>query len=403
MTTRHRFRTIQPDIVESTTHSDANGTWEGKERVIGYEWREIYDVSTPNYHKLVAEGHIVNNPCELRSRSLEQLGFCAFTRTKDSDPSTGWSAEGGSYALAYDSIIQWPNPIPSEKKYLDLAKAIALSNMDSTPWSFGEDVMEIKETIQFLRNPMQGLIKLLKEIKKLEFAKRHDGTLSPKQLAKATADAWTEYRFALAPLVRSISDLLDALSSQHYREPPRLTARGFSSDYSEESFTKTGILNEQNCSYDCWVGRTVDVHASILYEVSNPLVNWRRKYGLRNKDIPTTLWQVVPLSFLVDRVVNISATIQGLLNLSDPELKILAASVRIKSRHDKTWQMTKFDKQGWTTTGSLDGFALRDFRYLREPWKPTASDTLPTVKPMGLFRDTISTLDSLAVAIQRLL
>lgn len=126
-----------------------------------------------------------------------------------------------------------------------------------------------------------------------------------------------------------------------------------------------------------------ETSAGILYSVSNPLQGFRFKYGLRNKDIPVTIWAVVPYSFMIDRVFHISAALRAVTNLADPDVHILAAWSRSKIEDEET---LSFDSN-WTYPNSVPGVATvyvegskhknKTFSYTRDVWKPTVADAIP--------------------------
>jgi hypothetical protein len=279
---------------------------------------------------------------------------------------------------------------PSCADGADLAKLRALANIDTTPYEFMEDMFEIRETIRFLRNPLHGLLRLSRAFKKdLNKLSLGDAT---KQL-KAFANLWLEYRFAVSPLVRSAYGIADAMSHPIPQRPKRRSARGFAKSNARDAWSPV----YRPFTFDCKNSIESEWKASILYEVDNPLLSRADSFGLRAKDIPETIWAVLPYSFMVDRVVNISDSIRGLTNLLDPSVKILAGSLTEKTDRKFSVQLISQSSPSYAVSIDSDVFHDDQFTYNRTVWKPTASDTLPPVQIGGLVRDVTSTTDLLAL------
>jgi hypothetical protein len=308
------------------------------------------------------------------------------------DPSQGFHSDGdGSLSAAYWQ--QWGKiePIyPSCSDGADLAKLRALANIDTTPYEFMEDMFEIRETIKFLRNPLHGLLKLSKAFKK-DVSKLSLGDATKQ--AKAFANLWLEYRFAVSPLVRSAYGIADAMSHPIPQRPKRRSARGFAKSSNRGAWSPFYYP----FTFDCKNSIESEWKASILYEVANPLLNRGESMGLRFKDIPETLWAIVPYSFMVDRVANISDMIRGLTNLLDPSVKILAGSVVEKTNRKFSVRVISQDNSSYAVSIDADVFHDDSFRYIRTVWEPTASDTLPPISVGGLVKDVTSTADLLSL------
>jgi hypothetical protein len=265
------------------------------------------------------------------------------------------------------------------------AKQRAIASIDPTPYAFGEDLLEIRETLRFLRNPADSLFHLSKSFRRTFNQLKRQRKLSSKNvkhygdLFQALSDVWLQYRFAASPLIRSSIDVLEAYSekSKAINHPPRRTARGF------ENFTFSESVEQ---SYDgMYFDTTRDVNASykasILYTVTNPVYDWKYRLGLRTKDVPTTIWQIMPYSFMVDRLLDITSFSKGVINLGDPNVKILAGSVTYKSEDKKTYRHSDHVQAGWSMSINGELQEIKDFSYIRTTWQPSVYDTIPGFTP----------------------
>jgi hypothetical protein len=357
------------------------------------------DVVTPGYNRIVAAGGIVNNPChKVHVEILEE------------DGSYSWTCPGGRYAHATGPLTSfWLERKPCalllkkvEQSPLERAvKLQAIASIDKTPYAMGEDVFEIRETLEFLKRPLGSLLDLTDHLRR----RRHLGHSfrSDVQVAKHIADNWLTYRFAITPLIQSASNVYESLFREKEKLPPRLSTGGSASDgeYTEDIFQSGGASDYVKYSRSCL--NNVLVHATVLYEVTNPVTDWRRTYGLRWKDLPTTLWQIVPLSFLVDRLVNIQQGIKGLINLLDPSIRILAASYAIRENLFQTIQATRRYKDDGCSQVLNGGIrSTEETVYTRTPWTPSVGDIVPGVTPGGLVKDATSVVDLITLILQRL-
>lgn len=406
--TYNRVRSrASPSVEES---GEITGTISGTfgPYVVREHQETMHDVVTPGYRSIIDAGGIVNNPCVYTSYRLESEGTGTLT------------AKGGSNDYTLTGPVTW---LMTDQTWLPIdigevhcsaseAKFWALSNVDRTPYAFGEDLLEIGETIRFLRNPLGSLRNMSRlfrsDVNRLlhkKIGKRHikDRRKYAEVRAQAVADTYLQYRFAFSPLVRSVSDAFDAISHKDDR-PLRLSARGRSED-SASSSERVERLFSANDGYAFNVSKSksISYRASILYEITNPVRDWRYTFGLRNQDIPETLWQVLPYSFMIDRIANISGAIRGLTALANPKLKILAGSVTL--REESVHSMKAIDAWNdphWTRSADGETRTRTDFKYERNPWTPQLSDAIPPVKLGGLVDDATKTADLAALIIKNL-
>jgi hypothetical protein len=105
---------------------------------------------------------------------------------------------------------------------------------------------------------------------------------------------------------------------------------------------------------------------------------------------------------MVDRVVDITSSIRGLLNLSDPRISVLGGGVVTRWASYRSTVSLRQHTPNWTVTVNGDVYKDRRFNYSRTPWAPGFSDLVPPVDLGGLTRDLTNTLDLLALIRQGL-
>ena len=382
----------------------------------------MVDVVTPDYHRKVKEGAIINNDCSYTRYTFASSGN---GESHYNSPSWEYYLRGPVSQYRQQSVLNfWDGLSPAVEVSERRAKLEALAHLDSTPYAFGEDVLELGETARFLKRPLKEIANISKKfragylLRKKRIIRQHYADAFKhrrpldisyyrrrkleiqKQIVKAHAQTFLQYQFALSPLVRSTHDALEAYSATPAKLPERLTARGGDTGTDEQ----TGDKYYAGQTYSRLHAVSEEWKASILYTVSNPVYDWRYRLGLRAKDIPTTIWQVVPLSFMVDRMVDVTSFSKGVINLAGPQVKILAASTTHKSTVTKQYRLESEVVSGAVVTSNNETVTSTDFGYDRRVWHPSFRDTIPEVKPKGLVEDflKIAELGALIIANMKL-
>jgi len=376
----------------STGESGTEGPW-----IVEEKSESISDVVTPNYHNLIKQGAIINNSCLYTSSEESSNGVGLGTYNQDAPSTFSYTLAG---PLTRKRLPQrstnlyndWYNGMGDVAASEDNAKAQAIARIDKSTYAFGEDLLEIRQTLRFLKRPFKSLTDLSRAYRKFFTYKRSRGM----SLLDAHAQAWLQYRFAVGPLVRSLHDAVEALSVDDVPFPKRLTARGFEQDE----------VNFYDPSYDFGINTfsrslkaSQKVKATILYEVNNPRRDWQFKLGLRAKDIPATIWAVMPYSFMVDRVLNVTDFVQAVTNLVDPDISILAGSVSTRTSHLRKIQLMSSEPSGWSAEVLGEQIVRDDFSYNRSPWEPSVLDTIPDLDVRGLV-DSATKLADLAALVK---
>lgn len=367
-----------------------------------YEESEtISDIVTPGYAELKAKGLIVNSPMSyVHSTFFESEGSYLAARS------------GGTEYEAYGPQITvgplgtngaWFNlPSLDSTSIIADAKQKCIADINSTPYSFAEDTLETAQTLRFLKNPGKSLLKLAEDTKKQAWRIRKKKGAKARQVADALNDLYLSREYAIKPLVMSSFDAIDALNEKLDHNAERYTARGFSEG--EESYDNDDFRQYYNATvYDKFAIHNsikVSVHAYCLY-THREQRGVLHKYGIRGDDGLVGLWNIVPLSFMVDQMYNISGLIQGITALSDPRMKIQACGIVVKTKIKGKCSWLEQNNPPWTCT--VSGTQEREsFTMTRGvDWYPSIADTIPVFRPSNLVRDakSIANLFSLSAGI----
>jgi hypothetical protein len=362
------------------------------------------DVVTPHFWSRKKAGDIINNPCSYLLTHRDSGGG-SLTQTKGTESYTFVGDSLTLYWIAWHGLsISRPDlPLRPLEDLVSEAKAKALAKVDKNPFDFGETIGEVRETIRFLRHPLESLHNI-----SLAFRgqyRSYDVRKRIKAVGKtiALAELWAQYSFAAGPLFRSIDDLFAALTTGHRDRFRRETSHGLAKDDATITSTHINNFSGQTETFQLYDTRKVEAKATIIYDVKHPLDDWRFKYGLRGKDLIVTAWELTPYSFMLDRVISIKNALNGLLNLGDASIDIRAASVTVRDDYVYWTRLSDVQDAGWMTSTNGDRVVEHIFKYDRTPYTPSASDVFARPDWSGLVSDTTRTADLVSLILINLL
>lgn len=414
MTTTERIRQDPPIIqyhdpsIAGYGYDETGGHWDSPDwgPILAKKLtRLMTDSVTDGYHMRVAKGEIINNPCNMVVEDMttsEGHVDVRFTRDDVQLPENYFGYKGQGFTWAFTPKQQMLEPDYLISDLERRSRVLALANISPANFEFGEDIGEIRETLQFLANPLGSLREIMLDFQWRKSRKARGIEDFPIQeqitgIASASASAWNEVSFAALPLARSIYDAIRALVEKEKKLPERLSSRGFAKAESVKTQKHEGlVILDESLSAD------VEFHSTIMYQELNPVIGWRRNFGLRNRDIPKTAWQLVPLSFMVDRMWDVSNMISALINLGDPGIVTLAASTRRKETKQRFITAVDGFFEGYTPSGfPTETVSIRTFVYDRQVWKTSVSDAIPPFDKRGLVSDVQKCIDLISIIISR--
>lgn len=376
--------------------------------------KSITDVVTPNYHERIALGEIINNDCVITGEKFVATKGSYTQEHTNPLANANYASSGEGSTCVWASAFADEHsldPLPENIGYnltdlITAAKASAIANMDPPDFQFAEDVGEIRQTLRLLRDPLRSVRDLSREFKRSSrknmrksYSRNKKGKTKAERQAEAVASTWLGYRFGFRPLISSISNLYVALSDQKIRFL-RNTARGFENYEHSDSQAVSTSASSYNWNFQNEMRSNVSVRAGILYENPSVLDDWRQKFGFRNQDLVRTAWDLFPYSFMIDRVVNVGDGITAFANISNRDLKILAAWYTIKTKRiDKVSYLGRDDGTDWSFTSTPSYMETQKESYVRETWTPTVFDVVPPVTPAGLIEDATKTADLVSLII----
>lgn len=362
------------------------------------------DIVTPGYGRIVGSGGIVNNPASSYADYVnESAGTfrCDFT----SGHWYQWSTINTiSYIQTYP-VLSATN-VSNEPNLENIFRSVmlrAIANIDASPYALAEDYFELGKTAETLRKPIEAMKgphdTLKRALGRFELARRGRNRSSNSLkafigAANAVGNAWLLTRFGYAQVFYTAFNLFDYYQSTKRARPDLFRKGRFKSNAHEEySYSDTNRkvykLNGTSGTVTLKtqsrvVGR---VRASILYEKRPTRTTPKgltADLGLRLKDLPKTAWQLMPASWFVDRFLDVSGGIQGLMNLYDPTLDILAGSYSHNRSGIYTTTIENIvnpSGQTYTLSGTK---TIEQTHKVRNVWHPSADDLAPPVRLSSL-------------------
>jgi hypothetical protein len=187
----------------------------------------------------------------------------------------------------------------------------------------GELVKDFNQTISMLRHPFGRSIQLSKKI--LRKRNRFAGPKTGRDMLRATRDAWLEERYGWGPIILDMDSILRESAQIGIDKGSRRVARA--SDQTSVAQTKAidvymipgyqlrGV-GEVTANYKS------SVHCGVIYDVESEsrIEALNRVMGFRPRDIPATVLECIPYSFVADWFWNIGDWLQAIVPV--PGVKI---------------------------------------------------------------------------------
>lgn len=253
-------------------------------------------------------------------------------RAQHSNPNAtahGSSLGTAQYADKSVKFGQYLNALPQkENALIRQATTSALANARKPDVSGIVSIVELKETIQSLLNPVQGALKFLSRNAPSKKKKRRLSKNSLKRSVDDLANQHLTIIFGIMPFISDIQGILKALESVGPL-PVKQTARGNASAFDQSTNVEEYIPYQdasyvQNATETFTVQRTITVRAYLLYETT---VTLQQALGLGITDIPKSVWQAATLSFVVDWFANVGDYISSITPMLD--VKVLSSGFSV--------------------------------------------------------------------------
>lgn len=283
---------------------------------------KMTDVVTTAFKRLSGEGEIVNN----------NMSYWSQTRTCNTSGPMFQNVQPG---ITYVGDLQGPHwtqgrltspdlPVNRWKDKIDLQPLInlaatrAMAGIDQPQFEGATSLLEAKETLRYLRNPVASGIKLADTLAALSrkhgltrgFSGVADARKLPRDVLKDLASIYLSIIFGFKPVVQEVVGALENLRPVNTRGN-RKTSR--SKEIKQVSDTWTVNETFSGITYSAtyvWT-QTVTVSVGYLYAYKDAVLS-EEQWGLRPRDFAAAAWATMSKSFVIDWFVNFGEFISAL-------------------------------------------------------------------------------------------
>lgn len=347
-------------------------------------YRSSYDTlsdhTIANFYKKAKQGKIFVNPFHRITETLKVDETSTWKR--EANGGVNWDVYNGP--ALYRKIDTWELPFfevpPTDlEDLISLLKQETIAALDMAKYAFGEDVAELKKTLNSLKGIMSDLANAVDRMVKIVNQLRKNGY----SLSRALSKAWLKARYEIRPLIITADNLIEILNKglgkQSYERVKRASSHA---ENVQDTFEDMGAMNF-NISLDRTVSYTLAV--GVYFQNEDPRTTTLEKLGLGPKDVLPTIWAVTRFSFLVDRFINVSNMIYATQNLLDPNVGVKDGFQTVSCYFSSIGKINTIAGDAtWTTSQmSFDTveYTLSDKN--RILWTPDFSDVLPTLELPG--------------------
>lgn len=360
----------------------------------------IKDNVNPNFRNIQSKGGIIMSDCVISRVSRE------ITSGSQSASVPGWAG-----TLTGD-LIRMLEGAPPAKPATDVLPANrtnlfikAFANINNTPVMAGENLATLGQTVGMLRSPFGSARKLIQRIRnKAQRYTKKTGRMVP----QAMADAWLEERYGWKPIILDCREIIkESHKVRDSFDRVRRVARAgdsFSTKGSGSWPLKENVgggrASEGTESWEISTRHNVGV----IYWVTNGTSSDQLAafFGTRLRDIPATLWELTPFSFVADWFTNIGDWIQAVT--PNPAVSVAGTWSTVITNTTKTRSGTS-NRPSWVPSGtqywvgSYGSEKIISFSYNRDCSSPLTFTPSLTGKPLS----AIHQIDALALTVQPLI
>lgn len=350
----------------------------------------------PNFGRRIANGEILMGYLNrVISRYYESSNTC----TVGPHPSWGTRTVTGDIGGFISNV---GDPTTGQTQFISymrdgsLIKAHAKAKESNL--LLGEAVATLGQTVSMLKSPFGAARGLIGKISGL--AKQKTKRLGPQ---RAMAESWLEYRYGWRPILGDIRTIKDQVQTQMLsNNGGRKVARSMLKEdrYFEGPAVASGNPGLGTLTIGAHtVSLRVRASSGVIYELLVDSARGRlsRAAGMRVSDIPSTMWELMPWSFVVDWFVGVGDWIRAIA--PDPTFRLLGnwvtvVQIRNDSHRDCKWSVTIGSYPVTTYKGSFNAGIHEEVTVTRSVNQNISFIPPPKVNTLSL--DNI--LDGLALA-----
>jgi hypothetical protein len=242
-----------------------------------------------------------------------------------------------------EALLYWMNnndPVTLTEPRKQLALQKAYGKLGSADLALGEDIGELRETIQMIKSPLKALVDFIGNARgrhkvlldalanrKRDFVAEISAR-GDMEAINAAVSTWLEIRYGLRPLIGLVQDAVEKIAEKERKvfDPNLIRSVKSTLEFPDTS----GVAPYEWRNGNIWfkisgkVDEMIRVHASVQYKQTkalSPLDQW----GLTPRFLPETAWQLARASFVVDWFISIGPWLESLR--VNPDITVLGNTV----------------------------------------------------------------------------
>jgi len=283
----------------------------------------MVDETHPGFFKAIKNGDLILGPLSLRklTRTVPD-GFSASYLSKPAEIEY-WSRTGTANWTA--AMLAISSPVYDPPAFLGLKSddqlyIDALAAVDPTDFHMMEDVLQMTQFFESLTKPFREMLGVVRRVRsggKFLVLGHKDA----RQILNTATNAWLTYRFELIPMYNTIIGLIKGQSRPWKKLKKGVRLRASASSRAYETIIGSYWNPSQHEQFSVKHLERREKRAIVFYQLNMERAGIAQTYGTRLKDLPVGMWNVVRLSFMLDRVINITGYISAVVNACDANIR----------------------------------------------------------------------------------
>lgn len=283
--------------------------------------KEITDVPHVGYVRRQMSGEVIMSPVSIISD--ERQTSHTLIETLPGHPA--W----GRRRIEGDCACMWKDSTSEHRPAwfladIERAKAEVVNNCFAKAYTSTSmslvTLAEAGKTLKMLRRPFTAALRNLAKV----FRRRDSLVGRGMSLTEATSAAWIEYRLGWRPLLYDIKLTMEAfekVATQPAHER-RVFRAGKTLTYQKSGQWDPGVTGLTTCVTEWNHTVRVKISAGALFDIEEDSLYHKasKAFGLSLTDVPSAIWELVPLSFVVDRFLDVGTWLSAIV--ATPGMKL---------------------------------------------------------------------------------
>lgn len=365
-----------------------------------YDYTVMHDVVTPNFRKRIRSGELILNEMSsvrVRYKAANGHSVICDVRRPDSCWDKTYNATG-STNMSW-RYLQFPELNP-ELPLLDTDVVSdeqlminAVAGVDPTTFHVMEDVLQMRQFASSIAHPIEGMRDIARKFK------------ASRTRAQALANAWAKYRFELLPLLGTAEALIRTSFGPLKRLEKGVRMRSSAVSSGNARWADKASSDDGAVDWNATLEQIVRKRAVVFYKLRSEHSGISQNLGTRFKDLPTGLWNTITLTFMIDRLINISSYITAMSNICDPSIQMEGGCITVEDYSKTELQVVRrrFPTGNELAITTPPVTTAVDSK-IRTNFVPSAAMSPLNLdfRPQDLVKNTTRVLDLLAITITNL-